>query len=660
MQIVKGKQYLKIREFKDLREMFLQSKDLYGKQDAFVFRKTPSDKPEKRSYEEFYNETLPVGTALVANGLKDKKIAIIGENSYSWCVAYFSVICGAGVAVPLDRLLPEDEIITLLSRGEVSCVFYDFAFHDTMKKAAILYPEIKAFVCMNSFKLKERESELKRFEDNNDLFLEPGYFTSLESFQFKGSKLLEQGEKRYIDANIDPDALMSLLFTSGTTSQSKAVMLSHKNICADIKALAGVEYFKPATKVLSVLPLHHTFENTCGFVGGFYFGFTIHECDGLRYIQKNMEEYKINCLIGVPLLFESFYIKIKDGIKKQGKENTVRKAMAVTNFLRKFGIDLRKKLFKDITSKFGGEFIMGICGAAPIDPEIIRFFDGIGVRILQGYGLTETSPVVAGCNIKVFVPGSVGHPLTGVEVAIDNDIPGEEGEILVRGDLVMLGYYKNEEATNEAIDKDKWFHTGDIGRIDPKTDCLYITGRIKSMIVLKNGKKIFPEEIEQLLGQFEFVKESLVWGEIEDDGDVDVWAKVVIDKEKLESTGASIHDENWVKEKMDQIIREVNKKMPSFKSIKYFIFGENEMEKTTTKKIKRTIELDSIKEILEKNKIKIKDFTGKNIDALKHLIIPDKQTNANGDTKEKVQSTNDSSNKTQDSSDTTEKTQETK
>lgn len=614
MQIVKGKQFFKIREFNDLKEMYQQSLSLFGKQNAFVFRKTSKDLPETRTYQEFYDETLLLGTALVASGLKDKNIAVIGENSYAWCLSYFSIVCGVGVAVPLDRLLPEEEILSLLDRGEVSAILYDGAFHETMKKAAIKYPQIQKFICMNSFKIKEGSAE----------FVLDGLFTSLEEMMTYGESLLKEGDFRFRDAKINPTALMSLLFTSGTTSQSKAVMLSHKNVCADIKALAGVEYFDPCTKVLSVLPLHHTFENTCGFVGGFYFGFIIHECDGLRYLQKNMEEYKINMLVGVPLLFESFYDKIKDGIKKQGKEKTVGIAIKVSNVLRKIGIDLRKKLFKDITSKFGGEFKLGICGAAPINPEIIRFFDGIGVRILQGYGLTETSPVVAGCNARVFVVGSVGHPLTGVEVAIDNDVPGEEGEILVRGDLVMIGYYKNEEATKEVIDEQGWFHTGDIGRIDPKTNCLYITGRIKSMIVLKNGKKIFPEEIEHLLGQFEFVKESLVWGETEADGEVDVWAKVVIDKDKMDSNGNKSNDDNWVKEKMDQIIREVNKKMPSFKSIKFFIFGENEMEKTTTKKIKRTIELASIKKILEENKIKIKDFTGKNIDAIKHMIIPEK------------------------------------
>ncbi|MHB1483393.1 MAG: AMP-dependent synthetase/ligase [Saccharofermentanales bacterium] len=623
MQIVKGKQYFKIREFRDLREMFLQSLDLYKDSNAFVFRKTPKDDPESRTYKEFYQETQSFGTALIAAGLESQKIAIIGENSYSWCVSYFSVICGAGVAVPLDRLLPEEEILSLLDRGEVSAVVYDGAFHETMKKAASMYPGIRAFYCMNDFKAAEFAADFAAVTNESGFPAQNGYFVKADDLMAYGKFLLEHGDSRYKNAKIDPEAMMSLLFTSGTTSQSKAVMLSHKNICADIKALAGVEYFAPHTKVLSVLPLHHTFENTCGFVGGFYFGFMIHECDGLRYIQKNMEEFKIDCLIGVPLLFESFYYKIKDGIKKQGKEKTVKTAIKISNILRKIGLDLRKKLFKDITEKFGGEFKIGICGAAPIDPEIIKFFDGIGVKILQGYGLTETSPVAAGCNAKVFVPGSVGHPLTGVEIAIDNESPGMEGEILVRGDIVMIGYYKNEAATREVIDDERWFHTGDIGRIDPKTNCLYITGRIKSMIVLKNGKKIFPEEIEHLLGQFDIIKESLVWGEIEESGDVDVWAKVVIDKEKLESQDG-INDEKGIKEKMDQIIREVNKKMPSFKSIKYFIFGEKEMEKTTTKKVKRMIELASIRDILSKNSMKIKEVTGRNIDALKRMIVPEK------------------------------------
>jgi len=622
MQIVKGKQYFKIREFQDLRQMYKQSMEIYGDFDAFVFKDTPKSTVKRKTYKEYNSDVEAFGTALTEMGFPGKKIAIIGENSYAWCVAHFAVICGVGVSVPLDRMLPEEEILTLLDRGEVSAVIYDAAFHKTMVKASQTFPGIEKFIAMNSFKFSDIPQEFNYKTSNLD-----NKFIGMDELLSEGNKLLQANVTDYKSAKIDPDAMMSLLFTSGTTSQSKAVMLSHKNVCADIKALAGVEKFEPKTRVLSVLPLHHTFENTCGFIGGFYFGFTIHECDGLRYIQQNMEEYKINCIIGVPLLFQSFYSKIKDGVKKQGKEKTLAKAIKISRVFRKLGIDLRRKLFKDILGKFGGEFKLGICGAAPINPEIIRFFDDIGVRVFQGYGLTETSPVVAGCNAKVFVPGSVGHPLTGVEVAIDNENPGQEGEILVRGDIVMLGYYKNEEATKDVMDEQGWFHTGDIGRIDPKDNCLYITGRLKSMIVLKNGKKVFPEEIEYLLGQFDFIKESMVWGESDEDGDIDVWAKVVLDKEALKSQGSDISDEEGMKAKLESLLAEINKKMPSFKSIKYFVFGEEDMEKTTTKKIKRNIELDSIKDIILKNKLKLKEVAGKNIDALKNLISGEEKKN---------------------------------
>ncbi|MHB8962272.1 MAG: AMP-dependent synthetase/ligase, partial [Saccharofermentanales bacterium] len=610
MQIVKGKQYLKTREFRDLREMFAQSLGLYGSSDAFVFRDTPQSPVQRRTYREYYEDTKAFGTSLIAAGMKDKRVAVIGENSYAWCIAHFSVICGVGVSVPLDRLLPEDEILSLLERGEVSAIVYDSSFQATMEKAHKLYPGIHLFVCMNTFRFNALPVVFGSAGDISGMAGNESFFVTLDDMLARGRALLESGDRSYLDAVIDPEAMMSLLFTSGTTSQAKAVMLSHKNICADIKAVGGVVRFDPGTRVLSVLPLHHTFENTCGFVGGFYFGFTIHECDGLRYIQKNMEEFKITCLIGVPLLFESFYTKIKETVRKQGKEATLDKGIRISNALRKIGIDLRKKLFKDILVKFGGEFKIGICGAAPINPEIILFFEAIGVRILQGYGLTETSPVAAGCNSRIFVPGSVGHPMTGVEIAIDNEKDGIEGEILVRSDIVMMGYYKDEAATREAIDEQGWFHTGDIGRIDPKNDCLYITGRKKSMIVLKNGKKVFPEEIEFLLGQFDFIKESLVWGEAEESGDVDVWVKVVLNKDVLDSQGSDVTDEKSMRSKIEDMIKEVNKMMPSFKSIKYFVFGEDDMEKTTTKKIKRNVELDSVRAILEKNKIKIKEAAG--------------------------------------------------
>lgn len=631
MQIVEGKKYYKTRKFENLREMLIQSVELFGERDAFVFRDTPNSQVKRKTYKEYYNDVTAFGASIMKAGLKDKKTAIIGENSYPWCVAYMATVCGIGTVVPLDKLLPEEEILTLLERGDVGAVVYDASFHNTMRKAASKFSGIEKFVALNTFKFDKLPEEFNKNDDLSDDGLER--FIAEETFLEKGIEILKNNDTSVCDLTIDPDATMALLFTSGTTSKSKAVMLSHKNVCEDIKGLAGVVRIKPGTKLLSVLPLHHTFENTCGFLAALYYGMVIHECDGLRYIQKNMQEYKINCIIAVPLLFQSFYTKIKQGVSKQGKEATLSKGIKISDILRKFGIDIRKKLFKDILGKFGGEFNFGICGAAPIDPEIIKFFDSIGVRILQGYGLTETSPVVAGCNSKVFMPGTVGHPLSGVQLAVDSKTPGQEGEILVRGNVVMKGYYKDENATEEAIDSNGWFHTGDIGRIDPKNKCLSITGRMKSMIVLKNGKKVFPEEIEHILGQFDFIKESMVWGEARETGDVDVWAKVVLDKDILESRGEDIEDEENVKKKLDSLFKEINRKLPAYKSVNYYIYGEDDMEKTTTRKIKRNIELDSIRGIIQKNKIRIKQAAGKNIDTLKKIVSsnPKKNNNENRD-----------------------------
>ncbi len=605
MQILEGKKYYDFRTFSDLREMLVTSTELYGELDAFVFRDTPSSEVKRRSYKEFLTDVKSLTTVFDSRAYRGKTIAVIGDNSYAWCVAYMAVVCGVGVVMPLDKLLPPEEVTELLTRGKADIVVYDPPFHETMLAYSQELDRDMDFICMNDFLFKKEPGEF------------PENFYLMKDFLADGLKLVESGQEVFSDLPIDPEAIMALLFTSGTTAASKAVMLSHKNISSDIMALAGVVYLEPGTKLLSVLPLHHTFENTCGLLTALYYGLAIHESDGLRYIQKNMKEYAIDMIIAVPLLFESFYTKILQTVKKQGKEKKLRTGIKLSNFLRKFGIDKRRKLFAEILDSFGGSFSKGICGAAPINPEIISFFDSIGVRILQGYGLTETSPVVAGCNDRVFVPGTVGHPLTGVELAIDNEKDGEEGEILVRGDIVMLGYFEDEEATAELIDEDGWFRTGDIGVIHPRNKTLTITGRQKSMVVLKNGKKVFPEEIEFLLGQYDIVKESLVWGEIEEDGDVDVWVRIVLNPDALKAEGGDPDDEEGTGRKISELLKEVNKKMPSFKSIKHFIFGHDDMEKTTTKKIKRNIELKNLKDMLSKGSMKVKEISGRNIDDIK-------------------------------------------
>lgn len=608
MQVLECKPFFSVRPFTNLKEMFQQSVSLYGNLPAFRFREDPKGEIIRRTYREVGADVDAFGTALLSLGLADKKIAIIGENSYRWCIAHLAVVNGIGISVPLDRLLTSEEILSLLERADVSAVIFDGSFMETMKKAHLAMPGITTFVCMKPAKATDASAEV---------YFEGAAYFGFETLLAVGRKETQKGDTSFSDRPIDPEQIASLLFTSGTTSQSKGVLLRNRNITADIIALAKVEKFPVGSRLLSILPLHHTFENTCGLFYVLYMGGCICICDGLRYIQKNMEEYKINMIIGVPTLFESFYKKVMDNLTKQNKLKLVKMMIKITRALRVVKIDLRRVVFKQIHKAFGGSFTLGICGAAPIDAKIISFFDDIGVHILQGYGLTETSPVVAGCNYKVFVPGTVGLPLGDITIAIDNEVDGNEGEILVKGPVVMAGYYQDPQATAAVIDEDGWFHTGDVGRIDSKSGCIMITGRLKSMIVLKSGKKVFPEEIEQLIMRYPFIKESMVFGDDEQDGDVTINAKFVLDPQILVKEGIS---EDELVQRLDQIVKEINLQMPGFKSIRNYVYSFQDLIKTTTLKVKRPHEIRQMQEIMDKAKVKFRQITGKNIDLLDSML----------------------------------------
>ncbi len=644
MQKTEGKKYYPVRSFENLREMLEQSVSLYKDQPAFRFRQSPAaDDIQTRSYQNFLSDCRAVGTSLLRLNLKGSRIAVVGANSYAWCVAHAAVINGAGVVVPIDSMLPQDELIDLLSRGKVEAVFYDAGYQLIANAAAEKLSQLRFCICLRPALVKkdelpswqndmlddagrsELDADVKSTKPSTAAFL--SFDTCLES----GYQAVGRGDASYSDITIDADALASLLFTSGTTSEAKAVMLSHRNICANIRGLAGVVSLPPGIRMLSVLPLHHTFENTCGLYMALYVGAQIHESDGLRYIQKNMNEYKIEMVIGVPLLFSNFYSKVQSALKKSGKDKLVNRLIPVTQVLRKAGIDLRRIIYKQILDAFGGHFRLGICGAAPVDPDMLRFFDAVGIRILEGYGLTEASPVISGCNTKVFAPGTVGEPLYGVTVAVLADKPGEPGEILAKGESIMLGYYENPEATAEAIDSDGWLHTGDMGLIDPKSGLLKITGRLKSMIVLKTGKKVFPEEIEHLIGQHDYIKESLVWGEDDESGDVVISAKFVIDKEALEQSDPLALDEKTLQERLNTMISEINSKMPSFKSIRQYVYSFQEMVKTTTRKVKRPVEIEKMKRMMEDKRLQWRQLTGRNIDQLEEDVQPEKDQRPESD-----------------------------
>ena len=536
-------------------------------------------------------------------GARDNHIAVLGENRYEWAIAHTAVTNGVGISVPLDKLLPANEVENLLERGETEIYIFSPKFYQDTVDISTRNRRIRYFICMDLSEVKETQTSDARFIDMMDLMR-------------NGQDALKSGDRSFLDATIDTEALSCLLFTSGTTATPKGVMLSQRNICADIYSVSGVIMVEAGSRALSVLPLHHTFENSVGMYMMQYYGVTICFTDGLRYISKNLAEWKISIILAVPLLFENIYNKVNEVLESSGKKALVNTMVKVSRVSLKLGIDLRRKLFKQILAGFGGELSLAVSGAAAIDPKIAQAFTDWGVRFYQGYGLTETSPVLSACNEFVNVIGSIGQPVAEVELGIDTEDPkpGAIGEILARGANVMIGYYKNEEATAEVMMPDGWFRTGDMGFFDEK-GCIHITGRVKSMIVLTNGKKCFPEEIESLLNQIPGVKESLVWGEENARKAVDIVACIHIDREKMAKSAGSSESpalSAWLASR----VKEVCTLMPAYKAIKYFIITEQDFIKTTTLKIKRPAMIADINDKLAAKNQTMKSAHTKNLDLL--------------------------------------------
>ena len=408
----------------------------------------------------------------------------------------------------------------------------------------------------------------------------------------KGKKLLAEGNTKFLDAKIYPDNMGIMLFTSGTTAMSKAVMLSHKNIVSNIMDIIQRFDINENDRLLSFLPLHHVLECTAGFLYPISVGACICFSEGVKHMADNIKEFEITAMISVPAVFEVIYRKVMKAIEKKGKAETVRKGVKISQALLKVGIDVRKKIFKEIHANFGGKLRIALAGGAALDPETQKGFNDLGIVLLQGYGLTESAPVIATETPKYRRIGSVGQKLPNIEVKIEN--PDEEGvgELLAKGPNIMLGYYENEEATKSTIDSEGWLHTGDLARID-KDGYIYISGRKKSVIVLKNGKNIYPEELENLLNKVEGIKESMVYEKKEDDGDIKVCAKIVYDKELIKEL-YNIEGEDNIKEFLWNKVKEVNNVMPKYKYIKEMIISEEELIKTTTLKIKRHEEMKKI------------------------------------------------------------------
>lgn len=566
-----------VPEFNNIKEIIYNSAKIYKDKIAFVIKKKIAEKVnyENITYEKMLKDINNLGTALYSMYLKGKRIAIIGKNRYEWVLAHLTNMCGGIISVPLDKDLQYEELENSLIRSKADCIFFDEKLTDKITKIKEEgKTNLTEFICMSKIE---------------------GYKSTEELLKL-GKELLEKGNTEFINANIDENVMNILLFTSGTTSKSKAVMLSQKNIASNIYAMQCVEDIRQTDTNIAFLPFHHIFGSTC-MIMMIASGVKTVFPDGLRYIKQNLNEYKVTLFVGVPVLVEAIYKTILKEIEKQGKTNLIKIATKISNILLKLHIDIRRKVFKQIIDALGGNLRLVISGGAPADPKISKGFNEFGIKTLQGYGLSETSPVISAENAKILKSGSVGVPMINDTIEIVNKDKDGIGEIRVKGPNIMLGYYEMEDVTNEVL-KDGWFYTGDLGYFDKK-GILYITGRNKNLIVLKNGKKVFPEEIETLVNRIELVEESMVFGmpDSKDNNDVKLSVKIVYSKEVAKEKYNEKSEEELYKIIWNQI-KELNQKFPRYKHIQKLILTDEELIKTTTKKVKRHEEM---KKILSEN-----------------------------------------------------------
>ncbi|MDO5556294.1 MAG: AMP-binding protein [Clostridia bacterium] len=568
----------KIDEISDFRDMINQSVKKYSNNIAYKFKVNLGKSNERiveKTYQEVKSEVQCLGTMLLNMGLENKKIAIIGSNRYEWCESYFAITTSNMVAVPLDKALPEAEIESLIERSKVDAVIYENKYNE-------VFENIK----------NTKESTIKYYI-NMDLKEDKNEILSFKKLIEKGKELIKNGDTKYNNVKVDNKKMTVLIFTSGTTNTAKGVMLSQKNITSNIMAMAKMSKMYSDDVLLSFLPLHHTFECTITFLYGFYSGVTVAFCDGLKYIAKNLQEYEISVFVAVPLVLETIYKKIQKGIKDQGKEKLVNLMSKIANFLLIFHIDIRRKLFSSILKQLGGKLRIAYFGAAAMDKNVIKGYNNFGIDTVQGYGLTETSPLVAAETDKEHCPGGVGMAPYNVKIRLENVNEKGVGEIVTTGPNVMLGYYENEEATKNVI-KDGWFNTGDLGYFD-KNGYLFITGRKKEVIVLKNGENVYPTDIEFLVNKLPYVQESILFPRENSKGEIALGIKIVYDKDLIkeyfqDKKQSEYHDLIW------EDIKEINQNLSQFKRIKELIITKEPLEKTTTQKVKRFKEIEKILE----------------------------------------------------------------
>lgn len=571
----KKHQPYKTTDYKTIKEVFVNSIEKFA-DNTLILQKPNHKEPYKEiSYKQFGEDVIALGEKLIKILPKNARVVIVSETTYDWYVSYMAMLCGVGIAVPVDKELPDNELENVINRSKATAVIYSAKKKDSIKKIENSIPKVKYFIEMNS-----------------DEYI-IGKHVGINYLIKEGKEIVESGDTSYMDIKIDPEEFKVLIFTSGTTSNSKGVMICNRNLAANINAVFAFMHLYPEDRLFSILPLHHTYESTIGFLVPFAAGSSIAICEGLRYIVPDMQEAKPTVMLTVPLLVENLYKKINETIKKSKKDGIVNSMIYITNALKAVNVDIKRKVFREILENFGGRLRIIVSAAAPIDSKIAKWIEDIGIEFLQGYGLTETSPIAA--LTPEYEPSryaSTGIAVKDTDIKVLNPNEKGEGELLIKGPTLMLGYYEDEEETRKAIENG-YFHSGDIGRIDAD-GFIYITGRSKNVIVTQNGKNIYPEEIEMLLNDIPEIKESIVYGQKESedkrDKELIITAKIIPNYKKIEE----IYGKNLSDEEVQKIIwnkvKETNKKLTSYKAVKKIEIKKDEFEKTSTMKIKRYVE----------------------------------------------------------------------
>ncbi len=567
--------------YETMQEVFYQCTKKYADKEFIVEKFDQKGKYTEIKYSQFKEDVIAFGTSLMRKLSlgENPRIVILSETTYDWYVSYMTVLCGNGIAIPTDKELPDNELENVIKRSKADVVIYSTRKEDSVKKVLPNIPNVKYFIKMYS-------------DDGID-----GKNVGMNYLIQEGKALVKNGDDAYSRIRVIPDEFKVLLFTSGTTSSAKGVMLSSRNLAENINAVSAYVKLYPEDRFFSVLPLHHTYESTIGFLLPLACGSSIAVCQGLKHIVPNLQETKPTCMLAVPLLIENLYKKINANIKKSKKDTLVNSMIHVTNALKAVGVDIKRKVFAEIHENLGGKLRIIVSAAAPIDAKIGKWVEDIGIAFLQGYGLTETAPIAA--LTPEFQPkvGSAGKAVFTAQLKIDSPNENGEGEVLIKSPTLMLGYYEDEEATNEVIEEEngeRWFRSGDIGYLD-KDGFLYITGRSKNVIVTQNGKNIYPEEIELLLSQVAEIKECMVYGKEDtqnkESKELIISVRVIPNEEELQAKYGSNLTEEQVRDIIWGKIKEINKKLTSYKAIKNLEIKHNEFEKTTTMKIKRYAEL---------------------------------------------------------------------